>query len=67
MSKTDRTLAEWYKIWRAHESVQAGFRVCKEGCAEGWPCPLREQATKKLATAGVNPFAVRRGEEKPPQ
>ncbi|GIG69731.1 hypothetical protein [Phytomonospora endophytica] len=65
-----KSSAEWYEIWGEHRSrwydaSDPDSRRCTAGCG-GWPCEKRNEATRRLAQAGVNPRAVLRGEEERP-
>lgn len=53
---------ESYYIWSRHGRLLNPYPLCADGCHDGWPCPPRRDAEARLRAAGIDPFAVYRGE-----
>ncbi|GLZ81618.1 hypothetical protein Afil01_64250 [Actinorhabdospora filicis] len=51
-----------WSVWDAHGQAIVPYKVCREGCHESWPCASRRDADSQLREAGVDPYAVKRGE-----
>lgn len=55
------TPADLWRVWDAHRQAIHPYPVCAEGC-RGWPCDARRDAEAALRAAGIDPYAVKRGE-----